>query len=60
MQNNSNVVEINGVSVETARADKVLRWLIRAEAENVRTKATGDVQMIKEIQKHIKEEVERR
>ena len=53
-------ITANGVTVDTKKADNVLRWLIRQEAENVRTKARSDVQMISDIQKNIQEEVERR
>ena len=60
METNSREVTVNGVTVDKKKADNVLRWLIRQEAENVRTKARSDVQMISDIQKNIQEEVERR
>ena len=56
MSNNPNEVSIGDVVVDKNRAEKVLRWLIRQEAENVRTKARTEVQMISDIQKHIEEE----
>ncbi|GHU74358.1 hypothetical protein FACS1894188_02350 [Clostridia bacterium] len=58
MPSSSNEIEVNGVMVDTKKADKVLRWLVQKEAENVRTKALGEAAMIKEIQKKIKEETE--
>jgi len=58
MSNSTNEIIVNGVTVDTKKAEKVLSWLIRREAENVRTKARTDVQMITDIQKRIKEEAE--
>jgi hypothetical protein len=58
MLNNTGEVTVNGVIVDTKKADKILGWLIRREAENVRTKSRTDVQMISDIQKRIKEEAE--
>jgi hypothetical protein len=56
MPNNEGVQVVNGVPVDTKKAEKILAWLIRKEAENVRTKARSDVKMIAEIQDRIKEE----
>jgi len=56
MQNNNGETTANCVTVDTKKADNILRWLIRCEAENVRTKARNDSQMISEIQKRIQEE----
>ena len=56
MPNNEGVEIVNGVSVDTKKAEKILAWLIRKEAENVRTKAYSDVRMITDIQKRIEEE----
>jgi len=60
MDTNTGEVIVNGIAIHKKRADNVLRWLIRQEAENVRTKSRSDVQMISDIQKKIQEEVERR
>ncbi len=49
---------VNGVKIDTQKADKVLSWLIRREAENVRTKARSDMQMISDIEKRIEEEMQ--
>lgn len=56
MPNNEGVEMVNGVPVDTKKAEKILAWLIRKEAENVRTKAHSDVRMITDIQKRIEEE----
>ncbi|MEA5084762.1 MAG: hypothetical protein VB018_11540 [Lachnospiraceae bacterium] len=56
MPNNEGVQVVNGVPVDTKKAEKILAWLIRKEAENVRTKARSDVKMIADIQDRIKEE----
>lgn len=58
MSNNIDETAVGGVTVDAKKADKILGWLIRREAENVRTKARTDVQMISDIQKRIKEETE--
>ena len=58
MLSNVGGMTANGIEVDKKRAENILRWLIRQEAENVRTKALSDVKMIQEIQKRIKEEVE--
>jgi hypothetical protein len=58
MPNKTGEITVNSVTVNTKKADKILGWLIRREAENVRTKARSDVQMISDIQKRIKEEAE--
>lgn len=58
MSNSIEEITVGGVIVDTKKADKILGWLIRREAENVRTKARTDVQMISDIQKRIKEEAQ--
>lgn len=58
MPNNTNTITVNGITIDTKRAENILVWLIRREAENVRTKARTDVDMIRDIQKRIKEEEE--
>lgn len=58
MSNSIEEITVGGVTVDTKKADKILGWLIRREAENVRTKARTDVQMISDIQKRIKEEAQ--
>jgi hypothetical protein len=58
MSNETSEIIVNDITVDTKKADRILEWLIRREAENVRTKARTDVQMIADIQKRIKEEAE--
>ena len=55
---NENEVTVGNVTVDKGRAEIVLRWLIQQEAENVRTKARTDIQMVSDIQKHIEEEAQ--
>lgn len=56
MPNDTCEIAVNGVTVDTKKADNILAWLIRREAENVRTKARSDTQMITDIEKRIEEE----
>lgn len=56
MPNNRGIQMVNGIPVDTKKAEKILAWLIRKEAENVRTKARADIKMIADIQDRIKEE----
>ena len=58
MPNETGEITVNDITVDTKKTDKILVWLIRREAENVRTKARSDVQMISDIQKRIREEAE--
>ena len=58
MSNSIDTLTANGINVDKKRAENILSWLIRKEAENVRTQALSDVKMIQEIQKRIKDEVE--
>jgi hypothetical protein len=58
MENNSKEVTVNNVTVYTARAQKVLAWLIQREAENVRTRERSESKMISDIQKRIEEEAQ--
>jgi len=58
MPTNIEEITINGVTIDIKKANNVLRWLVRKEAENVRTKDRTEIQMIEDIQKRIKEEVE--
>jgi len=52
-------ITVNGVTIDTKKAERILAWLIRKEAENVRTKAHTDVQMQADIAKRIEEEEQR-
>ena len=58
MMANTKAVTENGVKINIERADNILRWLIRLEAENLRTKDLNDARMISRIQKRIEEEMQ--
>ena len=47
----------NDVMVDTAKANRILRKVIRKEAENVRTGELSANKMVEFIQKSIEEEV---
>lgn len=51
-------VEINGVSVDTKKAQRLLQKTIIKEKNNIKTKQYNDVEMAKKIKKMIEEEVE--
>lgn len=55
MSNNNDETTMRDVTVDPKKANEVLGWLIRREAENVRTKARSDNQMIADIEKKIEE-----
>ncbi|NLB68723.1 MAG: hypothetical protein GX804_03425 [Lentisphaerae bacterium] len=58
MPNETEKITVNSVTIDTEKANRILQWLILREAENVRTKARNEGQMIADIQKKIKEEAE--
>lgn len=49
---------INGVEVDTEKAERMLKKLIVKERINIKSKELNDTQMVKKIQKMIEEEVE--
>lgn len=55
---NENIKTINGVEVDTRRAQKILTKLIIREKTNIKTKQYNDSQMVNQIKKLIEEEVE--
>lgn len=48
---------VSAITIDKTKADNILSWLIRREAENVRTKSSNDIQMISDIRKRIEEEI---
>lgn len=56
--NNENIEVINGIEVDTQRAQKILTKLIIREKTNIKTKQYNDSQMVNQIKKLIEEEVE--
>ncbi|MCL2063953.1 MAG: hypothetical protein FWG98_06235 [Candidatus Cloacimonetes bacterium] len=57
MKTDKDEIITNGIKINTVKIDNIIKWLIQQEAENVRTKARNDVQMIADIQKRIEEEI---
>ena len=55
---NENIKIINGVEVDTQRAQKILTKLIIREKTNIKTKQYNDSQMVNQIKKLIEEEVQ--
>ena len=55
---NGEKVEINGIEVDTAKAQRLLQKTIIAEKNNIKTRQFNDVEMAKKIKKMIEEEVE--
>lgn len=55
---NGEKVEINGIKVDTAKAQRLLQKTIIAEKNNIKTRQFNDVEMAKKIKKMIEEEVE--
>lgn len=49
---------INGIEVDTKKAQRMLKKLILREKTNIRTKQYNDGQMVNQIKKMIEEEVE--
>jgi hypothetical protein len=58
MANNTGKITVDGITVDTKKADRISDWLILRESENIRIKAYADVQIISGIQNRIKEEAE--
>ncbi|OKZ81476.1 hypothetical protein [Butyribacter intestini] len=55
---NNKIEIINGIEVDTERAQKLVKKLIVKEKKNLSTKEKSNPEMIKEIKKMIEEAVE--
>lgn len=55
---NGEKIEINGIEVDTAKAQRLLQKTIITEKNNIKTRRFNDVEMAKKIKKMIEEEVE--
>ncbi len=55
---NGEKVEINGVEIDTSKAQRLLQKTIVKEKNNIKTRQFNDVEMAKKIKKMIEEEVE--
>lgn len=54
----SEKIEVNGVEVDTSKAQRMLQRIIVREKTNIKTKQFNDTEMAKKIKKMIEEEVE--
>lgn len=51
-------VEVNGVEIDTKKAQRMLQHIIIREKTNIKTKQYNDTEMAKKIKKMIEEEVQ--
>lgn len=51
-------VEVNGVEIDTKKAQRMLQHIIVREKTNIKTKQYNDTEMAKKIKKMIEEEVQ--
>ena len=54
----SEKVEINGIEIDTKKAQRVLKRIIVSEKSNIKTKQYNDTEMVRKIKKMIEEEVQ--
>ncbi|WP_339295642.1 hypothetical protein MKY82_05180 [Paenibacillus sp. FSL W7-1279] len=57
MESNNPTI-LNGIEVDTEKAQKMLTKLIMREKKNIKTKQYNDSEMVKMIKKMIEEEVQ--
>lgn len=55
---NGDKVEVNGIEVDTEKAQRMLQKIIIKEKNNIKTKQFNDIEMARKIKKMIEEEVE--
>ena len=53
----SEKIEVNGVEIDTKKAQRMLQHIIVREKTNIKTKQFNDTEMAKKIKKMIEEEV---
>lgn len=51
-------VEVNGIEIDTKKAQRMLQHIIVREKSNIKTKQYNDTEMAKRIKKMIEEEVQ--
>ena len=49
---------VNGIEVDMDKVNRLLKWLIEREAENLRSRERNDTEMAKVISKRIEEEAQ--
>lgn len=54
----SEKVEVNGVEIDTKKAQRLLQHIIVKEKTNIKTKQFNDTEMARKIKKMIEEEVQ--
>ena len=54
----SEKIEVNGVEIDTKKAQRMLQHIIVREKTNIKTKQSNDTEMAKKIKKMIEEEVQ--
>lgn len=55
---NNNLISIDGINIDTEKAQKMLIKLIIREKKNIKTKQYNDGEMVKIIKKMIEEEAQ--
>ena len=55
---NGNKTVVNGVEIDTRKAQLMLQKIIVKEKTNIKTKQFNDLEMVKKIKKMIEEEVQ--
>lgn len=51
-------VEVNGIEIDTKKAQRMLQHIIVREKSNIKTKQYNDTEMARRIKKMIEEEVQ--
>ena len=51
-------IEVNGVEIDTKKAQRMLQHIIVREKSNIKTKQYNDTEMARRIKKMIEEEVQ--
>ena len=54
--NNEKTVNVGGIEIDLEKVDRLTKWLIIKEKNNIRTKELNEGQMIKAIKTRIEEE----
>ena len=54
----SEKIEVNGVEIDTKKAQRMLQHIIVREKTNIKTKQFNDTEMARKIKKMIEEEVQ--
>nr|WP_295683801.1 hypothetical protein [uncultured Lachnoclostridium sp.] len=58
MGSDSNIEIVNGIEVDTDKAQKLIKKIIVREKRNLSTRELSDPEMVKKIKKMIEEDVE--